>query len=92
PICRRMEPVVAEAERSCGHVHVEKAFVEEPRGAALVRRHGVRGVPTFLVLDGEGEEVSRLVGEQPLEALIGAMQRISPEICARPPALERLGS
>lgn len=94
PICRRMEPVVAEARRSCGHVHVEQAYVEESRGSALARRHGVRGVPTFLVLDAKGREVSRLVGEQPLAALVDAMQQVSPQLCGAWPAgaAERSGS
>lgn len=86
PICRRMEPVVAAAEQSCASVRVDRIFVEDAGGAALVRRHGVRGVPTFLVLDRSGAEVARLVGEQPLSALVGAMQRVSPALCAAWPS------
>ncbi|ABS28303.1 cytochrome c biogenesis protein CcdA [Anaeromyxobacter sp. Fw109-5] len=81
PVCRSMEPVVAEAERGCPGAHVQRRLVEEPEGAELARRHGVRGVPTFLVLDGSGREVRRLVGAQSVEALAGALQLATGRLC-----------
>jgi cytochrome c-type biogenesis protein len=75
PVCERMAPVVAEAKRRCAgrHLAIETRSVESAEGAALARRHAVRGVPTFLLLDPSGGEVGRLVGEQPLAALERAM-------------------
>ncbi|HSN93187.1 MAG TPA: cytochrome c biogenesis protein CcdA [Anaeromyxobacteraceae bacterium] len=83
PVCRRMEPVVAEARRRCAgkSLAVDRRYVEEPSGAELARRHAVIGVPTFLLLDREGREVSRLVGEQPLAVLEGAMRDLSGGRC-----------
>jgi cytochrome c-type biogenesis protein len=82
PVCLRMEPVVAQARHRCGRaLRVEQRFVEDGDGAALVRRHAVRGVPTFLLLDAGGREVSRLVGEQPLAALERAMRELTGGRC-----------
>jgi len=80
PVCREMVPVVAEAERDCD-ARVMRAFIEEPAGAALVMTHGIRGVPTFLVLDDRGAEVGRLVGAQSVASVRGALQRVSPRLC-----------
>lgn len=65
--CRRMAPVVDDAERRCGAV--ERLRVEEPAGAWLASRHLVTRLPTVLLLDGAGRELGRLEGEQTLEAL-----------------------
>lgn len=80
PVCRLMAPVVVDAERGCPS-KVVRAFVEEPRGADLARRHAVRGVPTFLVLDASGAEVERLVGQQPAAAVRRALELVSPGAC-----------
>ena len=88
-VCELMRPIVAEAERGCP-AKVVRAFVEEPAGADLARRHRIRGVPTFLVLDASGGEVKRLVGRQPAAAVRDALQLVSPELCrATPAAAER---
>lgn len=89
-ICRLMAPVVADAERGCP-MKVVRAYVEEPAGAELARRRGIRGVPTFLVLDVSDVEVRRLVGQQPADAIRGALELVSPHLCeaARPAAARR---
>ncbi|ACG72964.1 cytochrome c biogenesis protein transmembrane region [Anaeromyxobacter sp. K] len=89
PVCRRMEPVVAAAERGCPGARVERHQVEAPEGAALARAHRVVAVPTFLALDGAGREVQRLVGEQSLDALVDALQRLSGRLCQAAPAAPR---
>jgi cytochrome c-type biogenesis protein len=80
PACRQMEPVVAEAERHCG-ARVVRAFIEDADGAALLLRHGIAGVPTFLVLGAGGEEVDRLVGTQSVESVRRALRRVSSTPC-----------
>lgn len=84
PVCERMAPVVARARSRCAgaHLRVETFGVETAEGAALARRHAVRGVPTFLLFDASGAEVGRLVGEQPLAALERAMLDLSGGRCA----------
>ncbi len=99
PICLRMAPVVAAAERGCAgrHVKVQRVEVDAPERMALARRLGVLGVPTFLFFDAKGEEVARLVGEQPLDLLeqslsvlagekCGGFRSLPPEPLAPPPA------
>ena len=83
PVCARMQPVVDEARHRCAgrHLRVDQQRVESARGAALARGHAVRAVPTFLLLDGRGEEVGRLVGEQRLTDLERAMQDLTGGRC-----------
>lgn len=85
PSCRSMEPVVAQAERDCPGARVIRRYVEDPDGAALARSRGVRGVPTFLVLDASGKEVRRLVGAQPVEALAEALHLATGQLCTTLP-------
>jgi hypothetical protein len=80
-----MAPVVAAARGKCAgkHLRIEQRTIESAAGAALARSHAVRGVPTFLLLDAKGAEVSRLVGEQPLAALEQAMVDLTGGRCAK---------
>lgn len=80
PACRTMEPVVAEAERGCD-ARVVRAFIEDDDGAALLVRHEIVGVPTFLVLDASGTEIDRLVGTQTVARVRSALRRVSSTAC-----------
>jgi cytochrome c-type biogenesis protein len=84
PACARMQPVVDEARKRCAgkHLRIDQQEVESAPGAALARRHAVRGVPTFLLLDARGAEVGRLVGEMPLAVLERAMRDLTGGRCA----------
>lgn len=83
PVCQRMAPIVAAAEHDCAgrNVAVRRVDVSDPAGAALARQFGVRGVPTFVFLDGAGEELARLVGEQPLKSLTQSIEVLAGEKC-----------
>lgn len=93
PICLRMAPVVAAAERGCAgrQVSVQRIEVEAPGGTALARRWGILGVPTFLFIDARGDEVARLVGEQTLSQLEQSLSVLTGEKCggfrSLPPAM-----
>ncbi|HEV8551062.1 MAG TPA: cytochrome c biogenesis protein CcdA, partial [Polyangiaceae bacterium] len=65
-VCAKMAPVVAELERACtsGDGTIVRVNVDEPRGRALAARFGVRAVPTFVELDGNGLEIERVIGEK----------------------------
>jgi cytochrome c-type biogenesis protein len=80
PACRQMEPIVAEAERRCG-ARVVRAFIEDADRAALLQRHEIAGVPTFLVLGTGGEEVDRLVGLQSVDSVRRALGRVASTPC-----------
>jgi cytochrome c-type biogenesis protein len=83
PICQRMHPVVAAAERDCSRhgIRVVQIDVSSAAGREVAAQHGVLGVPTFLFLDGAGKEVARLVGEQPLPVLIQSLEVLAGEKC-----------
>jgi cytochrome c-type biogenesis protein len=83
PVCLRMAPVVAAAERGCAgrRVRVRRIEVDAPGGMELARRFGVLGVPTFLFFDAKGAEVARLVGEQPLSMLEQSLSVLTGEKC-----------
>jgi cytochrome c-type biogenesis protein len=91
PVCVRMQPVMDEARHRCAgeHLRVDQQRVESARGAALARGHAVRAVPTFLLLDDRGEEVGRLVGEQPLADLERAMRDLTGGRCGSDAASPR---
>lgn len=84
PVCQRMEPVVAMAAQVCSHegVDVLRLDVGTPEGRQAANRHGVRGVPTFVFLDGAGQEVARRVGEQPLSSLREGLETLAGVRCA----------
>lgn len=83
PICQRMRPVVAAAERGCSShgIRVRHLDVSMPGGRAAAAERGVLGVPTFLFLDGTGKEVARLVGQQPQEVLIQSLEVLAGQKC-----------
>lgn len=83
PVCARMRPVIAEAERRCDAPPgtVRPIDLGDERGRALARRYGVRVVPTFLSVDARGEEVARLVGEQDAGALGRALGDVRAQLC-----------
>jgi thiol:disulfide interchange protein len=47
---------------------------DEKAGAVLAEM-GVRGLPTLVFFDGEGNETGRIVGPQKAEAIIAAAKR-----------------
>lgn len=73
-ICKRMQPLVERIEERCdGGVDFVKKDVSQAENRGLVERHRVLGVPTFVFLNAEGQEVARLVGQQTEEALLQAL-------------------
>jgi thiol-disulfide isomerase/thioredoxin len=83
PICQRMQPVVAAAERGCAlhGIRVRQLDVATSAGRAAAAERGVLGVPTFLFLDSTGKEVARLVGQQPQEVLIQSLEVLAGQKC-----------
>jgi len=61
---------------------MQRIEVDGPGGRDLARRYSVVGVPTFLFLNAKGEEVARLVGQQPLANLEQSLQVLSGQKCA----------
>ena len=83
PVCRQMIPTVGLLKNECSSHDVEfrEVDISTPEGRILARTYGIRGIPVFVFVDGAGEEVSRLVGYQPLSALEQAMGVLTGEAC-----------
>ena len=83
PICRRMAPIVAKAERDCSAhgVRIRQIDVATGPGRDGASRYGILGVPTFVFVDQQGTEVARLVGEQPEETLIQTLEVLAGQAC-----------
>jgi thiol:disulfide interchange protein len=83
PICERMRPVVAAAERDCAShgVRVRQLDVATAAGRAAAAERSILGVPTFLFVDSAGKEVAHLVGQQPQEVLIQSLEVLAGQKC-----------
>jgi cytochrome c-type biogenesis protein len=80
-VCRQMIPTVAVIERDCDGRKVDVIKVDVKANRELARRYRVRGVPTFVFLDGAGAEVARLVGYQRLPSLRQSLSAVVGEQC-----------
>jgi len=71
--CRMIAPIIDQiAVELAGRVRVAKLNVDE--NPSIADRFGVRSIPTLLILR-EGREVDRIVGAQPKQAIVAALDR-----------------
>ncbi len=83
PACKRVAPDLDRAVASCnGASVVDHVDVDEDEGSALAARYGVSLLPSFVSIDAEGAEVSRLTGVQTESALEEALAEIRGAHCA----------
>lgn len=79
-----MAPIVAQAERACAArdsvLHLD---FDEDTGGALAATYRVTSIPTWIAVDSDGHEVSRLVGLQSLETIQQALEEVRGTRCAR---------
>ncbi len=76
-ICLISKPAVDRMARNlAGEAEVLRLNVKEGVGLALARRWGVRGVPTFVVLDGDGEVVYAQAGAPQVETIEAAVRAL----------------
>jgi thioredoxin-like negative regulator of GroEL len=77
PYCKQMTPVVDEIRRAHrGQLEVVYATLEEQRGKELADQYGIVGYPVILLLDSDGERVSRMQGVVPQPALEQAVENL----------------
>jgi thioredoxin-related protein len=62
-----------------GRAQVLRLNVMDDVGGELAMRYGVRGVPTFVLLDGRGEVVLRQAGMPDRTAIESAVAKLSAE-------------
>ncbi len=84
PICRRMAPLIADAERACDGfgARIQRVDVASAEGRALAARYHVLGTPTFVFISADGAESARIVGEERPEHLQAAIERAFALRCA----------
>jgi thiol:disulfide interchange protein DsbD len=81
--CGKMAPLVRKIEHECT-AHdgtILPVDVDTDAGDLLATRYRVDALPTFVMVDSNGEEVRRLVGEQPRERLTVALADVNGVIC-----------
>lgn len=81
--CARMAPIVRDLEERCAHGGdtILRVTIDDDAGEALAARYGVRHLPTFVGVDSAGDEVERVVGEQPRARLAGLLGDVRGEAC-----------
>ena len=69
--CRMMAPILEAVAAERADLLVAKVNVDE--NAELASRFGVMSIPTLVVLE-DGEEIKRIVGARPKEALLSEIE------------------
>jgi thiol-disulfide isomerase/thioredoxin len=83
PVCQRMAPSIIAAEKACGaEADVMHVDLDDDAGEGLAALYGVPLLPSFVSVDADGHEVSRLVGFQPQERIEQALEEIRGTRCA----------
>jgi thiol-disulfide isomerase/thioredoxin len=91
PTCVKMKPVVEDLAARCadGGVRIDAVDVSRDENARIAERYGVRAVPTFLFLDGNGAEAGRLVGAQTAVDLRRGLAAAGAASCGGPVSMDR---
>lgn len=71
-----MEPIVNGLEDEYGDQIAFQYLNATEEGEALFRRYNLRGHPSYVILNTEGDVVWRLVGEVPRSALEEGIQQV----------------
>ena len=71
--CRQLEPVIEALSRAYAG-RVQFSMVDVDDDPALAQRHGVRSMPT-LVIVRDGREVGRIIGARPRAFIAGVIDR-----------------
>ena len=69
--CRMMAPILEAVAAEKEDLLVAKVNVDE--NAELASRYGVMSIPTLVILE-DGEEIKRIVGARPKEALLSEIE------------------
>ncbi len=73
-----MTPIVNGLEAEfANRVAVVRLNAADPRVVAQQAAYGVRGHPSFVVLDDQGQPQRRFLGPQPVETLRAAMSAVA---------------
>ena len=71
-----MTPIVDGLEEQYqGRIAFQRIDANREDGPAIIRDHNILGHPAILIVDQAGQEVKRLLGPQPAEALEALLQQ-----------------
>lgn len=89
-ICQAMVPVVEQLKKDCHlkFVDVRQIDISEPQYRYLTTELNIVGVPTFVFINMEGKETSRLIGYQTVESLKQSVAMIINKSCPDAKALQ----
>ncbi len=84
PACLKMVPVLRSLDATFASkgLRIEKIDISDPLNRRLAMEMGVMGTPTLLFYDYESQEVARLVGAQPFEAVHQAISVLMDGSCS----------
>jgi len=69
-ICLTSKPAIDQLEKDlAGQAQILRLDVKDKVGGTLAAQWGVRGVPTFFILDGQGNKLYTHIGKPDLEML-----------------------
>lgn len=72
-----MEPIVNGLEQEfAGQIQVMRMDADDPVNAQLMQDLGLRGHPSFAVIDAQGHITARFFGPQSVETLREALQNV----------------
>ena len=72
-----MTPIVDGIEQKYGaQIAIKRVNADVGDGPAIIRSYRIQGHPTTLVFDKSGQEVQRLFGPQPAEAVEAVLDTI----------------
>jgi thioredoxin-like negative regulator of GroEL len=75
-----MTPIVdGLAEKYQAEVVTKRINANEGEGPGIMRAYEVRGHPTVLIFDRQGQEVARFTGPQPAETIEKLLQQVLSE-------------
>ena len=83
PSCQEMAPVVEQLKARCDHkgVQVLQVDVSRTENESFAEEYGIDAVPTFIFIDENGIETTRLVGKQRASTLQQHLATISGKRC-----------
>lgn len=73
--CKRMKPIMEEIATEYGD-RLNMSFVDVTKRSDLVNRYAISLIPTQIMFDASGQEITRHIGYWPKEELVAKLQEI----------------
>ncbi|MDA3864698.1 MAG: cytochrome c biogenesis protein/redoxin [Deltaproteobacteria bacterium] len=82
-VCKKMEPLIKKIGKTCRgkNIEVRQIDISQSENKKFVKKYNLVGVPTFVFINQEGKEVSRLIGKQSKQNLLQAISALMGELC-----------